>query len=59
MDLFTELKKYKQVFENELHHDILSYWIANAVDEDGGTCIGNNRKCEAEDHGIIGYLFPD
>jgi len=31
----AELKRYKDVFEKELHNNILSYWIKYAVEKDG------------------------
>ncbi|MRS05521.1 N-acyl-D-glucosamine 2-epimerase, partial [bacterium] len=47
MELTEDLKQYRQVFENELHDNILSYWIQNVTEKDGTGFYGavdiNNR----------------
>ncbi len=35
MDLRNELEEYRAIFENELHNNILDYWIKYGVEEDG------------------------
>ncbi|MBN1388536.1 MAG: AGE family epimerase/isomerase [Bacteroidales bacterium] len=35
MNIKAELKRYKDIFESELHENILSYWMRYAVEENG------------------------
>ena len=36
----TELRDYRMIFENELKHDILSYWLTYSVEKDGDGFYG-------------------